>query len=111
MTVREVVFEDKKAIGVSFVHFDKNYETVIKAKKEIILSAGVVGSAHILLLSGIGPSLHLNEIGIETISDVPVGKNLQDHLILPLEYILPTDNDRYDTVFHLSTILRLDPVY
>ena len=107
VTVRRVVFKNKKATGVSYVHYDKNYETTVKAKKEIILCAGAVGSPHILLLSGIGPSVQLREIGIDTISDVPVGENLQDHMILPLEYIIHPDNDRYDTVVHPSTILSL----
>ena len=111
VTVRKVVFENKRATGVSYVHYNKNYEAVIKAKKEIILSAGAVGSPHILLLSGIGPSMHLKEIGIDTISNVPVGENLQDHMILPLEYIIYPDNDRYDTVMHPSTILSLATFY
>lgn len=111
VTVRKVIFEDKKATGVSFVHFDKNYEVVLKAKKEIILSAGTVGSPHILLLSGIGSSLQLSDMGIKPISNLPVGKNLQDRLILPLEYILPTDNDRYNTVLHHSNILGFDLFY
>ena len=109
--VRRVVFENKKATGVSYVHYDKNYETTVKAKKEIILCAGAVGSPHILLLSRIGPSVQLQEVGIDTISDVPVGENLQDHMILPLEYVIHSDNDRYDTVIHPSTILSLTTFY
>ena len=111
VTVRKVVFENNKAMGVSYVHYDKNFETVVKAKREIILSAGAVGSPHILLLSGVGPSTQLKEIGIDTISDVPVGENLQDHMILPLEYIIHRDHNRYDTVIHPSTILSLATFY
>ena len=109
VTVRRVVFENKLAVGVSYLHSDNKVETVVRAKKEIILSAGVVGSPHILLLSGIGPFLQLSEIGIETVSDVPVGKNLHDHIILPLEYIIPTDDDRF--IFHPSTMPSLNDFY
>ena len=55
--------------------------------KEIILSAGAIGSPHILLLSGIGPREQLEEHGIPLVHDLPgVGKNLQDHLITALFY-------------------------
>ena len=109
VTVRRVVFENKIAVGVSYSHSDEKFETVVKVKKEVILSAGVVGSPHILLLSGIGPSLQLREIGIEVISDAQVGKNLQDHIMLPLEYILPSDDDRF--VIHHSTIQSFNNFY
>lgn len=56
----------------------------IQAKKEVILSAGSVATPHILMLSGIGPRPHLNDIGIDCLLDLPVGHNLQDHIILPL---------------------------
>ena len=109
VTVRRVVFENKIAVGVSYSLSDEKFETVVKVKKEVILSAGVVGSPHILLLSGIGPSLQLREIGIEVISDAQVGKNLQDHIMLPLEYILPSDDDRF--VIHHSTVQSFNNFY
>ncbi|GBP43981.1 Glucose dehydrogenase [Eumeta japonica] len=56
----------------------------ISAKNEIALSAGSIGTPQILMLSGIGPKVHLSANGIQTILDLPVGKNLQDHAFLPL---------------------------
>ena len=56
--------------------------------KEIILSAGTIGSPHILLLSGIGPREELEQLGIPVIADLPgVGKNLEDHLFTVFFYV------------------------
>ncbi|CAF4341336.1 unnamed protein product, partial [Rotaria sordida] len=61
-------------------------EEFIKGK-EVILSAGTVGSAQILLLSGIGPREELQKHQIPVIVDLPgVGKNLQDHIMTILVY-------------------------
>ncbi|MCT4334566.1 GMC family oxidoreductase N-terminal domain-containing protein [Paracoccus sp. YLB-12] len=53
----------------------------VRASREVILSAGAIGSPHILQLSGIGPAPLLKSHGIEVLKDMPgVGENLQDHL-------------------------------
>lgn len=70
----------KQATSVRFDKKGKIYE--IKAKKEIILSAGSVNSPQILMLSGVGPADHLNSLGIPVIKDLKVGDNLQDHIAL-----------------------------
>lgn len=59
----------------------------VKARKEIILSAGAINSPQLLQLSGIGPAALLKEHGIDVVQDLPgVGENLQDHLQLRLIY-------------------------
>jgi choline dehydrogenase-like flavoprotein len=58
--------------------------------KEVILSAGTIGSAQLLLLSGIGPRAELEQHSIPVVVDLPgVGKNLEDHLATSLQYITP----------------------
>lgn len=69
--------DTKIAYGVRFKRDGKMW--TIKANKEVILSAGSLNSAQLLMLSGIGPKWHLDQLGIPTIADLPVGENLQDH--------------------------------
>ena len=60
---------------------------IFRARGEVILSAGAIGSPQILLLSGIGPGSQLNEFGISVAKDLPgVGANLQDHLQIRAVY-------------------------
>ena len=89
-SVRELVLEGNRATAVKIVdtdNFKAGKEVVMKARKEIILSAGAVSSPHILMLSGIGPANHLKEMGIPLKRDLPVGKNLQDHLMIPASFV------------------------
>ncbi|XP_055679234.1 glucose dehydrogenase [FAD, quinone] [Lutzomyia longipalpis] len=71
----------KIAVGVEFLKNKQKY--VVRAAKEIILSAGVIGSPQLLMLSGVGPADHLKSVGIPLIQDLKVGYNLQDHMSLP----------------------------
>lgn len=72
--------DTKTAYGVQFKN--GNDLKTVKTSKEIIISAGSINSPQLLMLSGIGPRGHLEEMGIEPIiSDLPVGRNLQDHFI------------------------------
>ena len=78
--VQKINFENKKVISVSYIQNDKLIET--KSNKETILSAGSIGSPHILQVSGIGESKKLKEFNINIINELKgVGKNLQDHLM------------------------------
>ncbi|WP_230390513.1 choline dehydrogenase [Reinekea sp. G2M2-21] len=77
--VHRVMLDGKKATGIVFEHQGKAIS--VTATKEIILSAGSIGSPHLLQLSGIGNAEHLTAVGIEVKHDLPgVGENLQDHL-------------------------------
>lgn len=77
--VHKVLLEGKKAVGVRYEH--KGSVVDVRTVNEVILSAGSIGSPHILQLSGIGDKEDLHKAGIELIHDLPgVGKNLQDHL-------------------------------
>ncbi|KAJ9590389.1 hypothetical protein L9F63_016580 [Diploptera punctata] len=68
---------EKKACGVEFVKNKKTYR--VRASKEIIVSGGAINSPQLLMLSGIGPKKHLEEVGIPVVQDLNVGYNLMDH--------------------------------
>ena len=70
--------ETKSTLGIEFIKNDKIHSVSIR--KEVILSAGVINSPQLLMLSGIGPKEHLEELGIPLIQDLRVGENLQDHM-------------------------------
>ena len=93
--VQRIEIEGKSATGVQYI--DRSGKTqIIKARREVILSAGAIGSPQILMLSGIGAPDHLTETGIKVQHALEgVGQNLQDHLQARLVYKCnePTLND------------------
>lgn len=80
-----VVFEGTAAVGV--VYRQGGTEHVVRASREVILSAGAVQSPQLLQLSGVGPRDLLDTHGIPVVADAPgVGENLQDHLQVRLMF-------------------------
>lgn len=67
-----------KAVGVTYERH--NLSRTVAASKEVILCAGVFESPKLLMLSGVGPYEDLTALGIPVVLDLPVGKNLQDHV-------------------------------
>ena len=92
-TVRRILFDDSDeglvATGIEYCTRDGAVET-IAAEREVVLSAGAIGSPQLLLLSGIGPKDELAEVGIDCRLDLPdVGKHLKDHLHTPMVFPAP----------------------
>ena len=91
--VSRVVLEGEpgalRATGVEY-RTDDGETHVATATKEVVLSAGAVGSPQILMLSGVGPRAELEAVGVECALDAPdVGKHLKDHLQVGLVYTAP----------------------
>ncbi|MEO6997034.1 MAG: GMC family oxidoreductase N-terminal domain-containing protein [Terracoccus sp.] len=77
------------ATGVRYRDADGNRVT-LRADREVVVSAGAIGSPQLLLLSGIGPRDELAAVGVECLLDNPhVGKHLKDHLHVPLAFPAP----------------------
>ncbi|MBI2965031.1 MAG: mycofactocin system GMC family oxidoreductase MftG [Chloroflexi bacterium] len=75
--VHRVLFDGRKAVGVLVESGGETFEVLAG---EVILSAGAIGSPHLLLLSGVGPASELKSAGVDVVVDLPgVGKNLRDH--------------------------------
>ncbi len=91
--VRRITVQGGRATGVELMDGSR-----IAAAKEVLLSAGAIGSPRLLMLSGIGPGDHLHDLGVPVVLDQPeVGANLQDHLDLYCicELSGPHSYDRY----------------
>jgi choline dehydrogenase-like flavoprotein len=94
--VRRIAFDGRRAVAVEYERGG-----VIEradAAREVILSAGAIGSPHILQLSGVGAPDHLARIGVPVLHELPgVGRNMQDHYIARMSYMVngaPTVNER-----------------
>ncbi|KAI0047950.1 GMC oxidoreductase [Auriscalpium vulgare] len=86
---------EPRVSGVEFTTAPDAPRFEVKADKEVIVSSGSVGSAKLLLLSGIGDSTSLAALGIPVVKDLPeVGKNLQDHPALFNKWTVETTETR-----------------
>jgi choline dehydrogenase len=80
----KIVVENGRATGVAIRQ--NGQARTIKAKREVIVCAGAIGSPQILMLSGIGPEAHLRDFGIAVVHDLRgVGQSLQDHYSAPIK--------------------------
>ena len=83
--IKLILDENKSAKGVEFIL--KNKKITAFTSKEVILAAGAIGTPQIMMLSGIGPKEHLQQHSIRTLADLPVGFNLQDHVLVPFPLV------------------------
>ena len=79
-----ILFDGARAVGVEVARGGKVEE--IRADREVILSAGTYQSPVLLMISGIGPAEDLELFGLKVRENLPVGQNLQDHLMAQLNY-------------------------
>ncbi len=101
--VEKIIFDGKKAIGIKVKI--KNKVQKIYVNKEIILSGGSINSPQLLMLSGVGPGVHLRDIGIEVIHNMNgVGRNLQDHLETYIQQECKTTDTLYTYINKFNMI-------
>lgn len=82
--ITRILFEGNRAVGVEY----RKGRRLRRAEAgEVILCGGAVNSPQTLMLSGVGPTDHLESLGIEVVADLPgVGQNLQDHLEVYIQH-------------------------
>ncbi|HEY0975304.1 MAG TPA: choline dehydrogenase [Solimonas sp.] len=98
----KLLFEGKRAVAVRY--FSDGVYREVRARREVILCAGAIGSPHLLLLSGVGPAAHLREHGVLPVHELPgVGGNLQDHLDIVVSMKSKT---RLGLSFHPTSFFR-----
>jgi choline dehydrogenase len=79
---RRLLFDGTRCVGVEW---SENGRIEQARAGEVVVSGGTIGSAQLLLLSGIGPADDLRELGVDVVAELPgVGQNLHDHLLSPV---------------------------
>ncbi|CAH0714666.1 unnamed protein product, partial [Brenthis ino] len=102
---RNIILDNKIAVGVTVEEVNGVIKNIY-ARKEIILSAGSFNSPKLLMLSGIGPKKHLEQVGIHTEVHIQnVGSNLQDHMLVP---IVISEGNGTNTLSNLDFLSNLD---
>ncbi|HEY0499173.1 MAG TPA: GMC family oxidoreductase N-terminal domain-containing protein, partial [Kutzneria sp.] len=102
---RKVVIENGRAVAVEVTDADGT-RRIVRAGKEVILAAGFVGSAQLLMLSGVGHADHLREHGIPVLADLPVGDNLHDHMFHALTFNVTTSRNRGTGSYYARGLLQ-----
>ncbi|MDX2644951.1 GMC family oxidoreductase N-terminal domain-containing protein [Streptomyces sp. PA03-1a] len=77
-----LLLRDGRCVGVEYGHADRTGTgtVAVGCRGEVVLTAGTIGTAQLLMLSGVGPEAHLRDMGVDVALDLPgVGSNLQDH--------------------------------
>src|SRR5215469_14154348 len=101
VSVTRVALQGSRAVGIEIYRHGET--SIIRAEREVILSAGAYNSPQILMLSGIGKAADLKALGIDPRIDLPVGDDLQDHPSVFLSYF--TDSP---TLFRAGTAQDLE---
>jgi len=94
--IQRIAIENGRAIGVEIV--EQGRSVLLRAAREVLLTAGAIGSPKLMLLSGLGPADELRALGIAVQADLPqVGRNLHDHFGIDIVYELngPFSFDKY----------------
>lgn len=94
----------KTAYGVVLSTGSQSYQ--VRARREVILSAGAINTPQLLMLSGIGPAQHLRDVGIKPIANLAVGYNLQDHIAPAVSFTANVSSIRTTDYFETSNIMQ-----
>ena len=95
VTVLGVELEGDRAVGVR-LRAGRRGEELVRAQREVLVSAGAINSPQLLLLSGIGAAAELQAAGVQVRHDLPgVGRNLQDHPVVAMIWEVSDERTLY----------------
>ena len=97
-----VLMHGTRATGIAYEQGGK--ARTAHADGEVILAGGAFNSPHLLMLSGIGPAGHLKQHGIRALVDLPVGRNLQDHLAMWIMWSRPHNTSPFRDLLRADRI-------
>ena len=92
--VHRIRTDAERAVAVEFSE-GGNAPVAVRVRREVVVSAGAIGSPKVLMLSGIGPAEQLGALGIDTVAALPVGKNFHDHLHMSVQASIRTPTSLY----------------
>jgi choline dehydrogenase-like flavoprotein len=101
--INRIVIEHGRAVGVEII--ENGRPIVLRAEREVIVTAGAIGSPKLMMLSGIGPADHLRSVGVDVVHDLPgVGQNLHDHFGIDIvcELSGPYSLDKYNKLHWMA---------
>ncbi|NKF25185.1 choline dehydrogenase [Pseudomonas sp. BGM005] len=105
--VRRVIFEGRCAVGVEYEDHSGQIN-IVNSRREVILSAGAIGSPHILQHSGVGDAAYLSSLGITPVANAPeVGRNLQDHLFGHMKFRVRKPGDSRNGLLRSKGMMAL----
>lgn len=104
--VHRLVISEGRCTGVEFHRSSSPSSTCVRSVGEIVLAAGAIGSAQLLMVSGVGPEAHLRDVGVDVVHHLPgVGANFQDHPLSGVIYTaaqpIPTPEHNHGEVMGL----------
>jgi len=111
--VTRILFQGDTAVGVQLKRGSVKISElrtkpteVVFCKREVIVSGGAVNSPWLLMNSGVGPRQELEALGIPVVADLPVGRNLQDHLFAAMGYESST-TETFPPAVSFAAVLNL----
>ncbi|XP_023943773.2 glucose dehydrogenase [FAD, quinone] [Bicyclus anynana] len=106
--VTKILIDQRKKRAYGVLLYKGGETFIVKAKREVILSAGAINSPQLLMLSGIGPTEHLRNKNIKPLINLPVGYNLQDHWALGgLTFLInTTDSLRFESIAKSDNVIQ-----
>lgn len=97
--------ETKTTYGVLFETRGHSFQ--VRARMEVILSAGAINTPQLLMLSGVGPTKHLLDVGIQPLVDLAVGFNLQDHIAPGVNILTNETSIKFNDFLNVNEWIKL----